>query len=87
MAALGGALSMGSVTHTVNAAKRSEPSIQDQPDISKEAGLLVAQHGEEAAAMAARRADAFFLEGNADEGARWLAVFRKIALTLPGRTP
>jgi hypothetical protein len=78
---------MGSVSHTVGAAKRSEHNTSNEREISKEAELLIAQHGEEAGTMAARRADALFREGNAGEGARWLAIFRKIALTHPGRTP
>jgi len=74
---------MGSVSHSVEAAaKRSEYNTQDDIEISKAAGLLIAQYGEEAGTIAARRADALFREGN-DEGARWLAVFRKIAMTHP----
>ncbi len=78
---------MVSVSHTVGAAKRSEHDTPNEPEISKEAGLLIARHGEEAGAMAARRADALFREGNAGEGTRWLAIFRTIALTHPGRAP
>jgi len=75
---------MGSVSHSVEAAaKRGEYNTQDDSEISKAAELLVAQHGEEAGSMAARQADVLFRQGNAGEGARWLAIFRKIAMTHP----
>jgi hypothetical protein len=78
---------MGSVSQSVDAAKRSEYTNQDDSEVSKAARLLIARHGEDAATMAARRADALFREGNASEGALWLAIFRKIALTHPSGTP
>jgi len=78
---------MGSVGRTVDAAKRSKRITQNNPEISKQAALLIAQHGEDAGAMAARRADALFRQGKAGEGTRWLAIFRTIALTRPGRAP
>jgi hypothetical protein len=78
---------MGSVSHSVDATRRSEFSIQNDTKIAKAAGLLIARHGEDAGAMAARRADALFNEGNRSEGARWVAIFRKIAMTPPCVAP
>ena len=77
---------MGSVSHIADTSKRTEHDTHAEAEISKAAELLIAQYGEEASAMAARRADALFTEGNAGEGARWLAIFRKIAMTNPGGT-
>jgi len=78
---------MGSASQTVNAAKRSEHDSHDETEISKAAGLLIAQYGEEAGTMAARRADALFREGNASEGALWLAIFRRIAMAHSSQVP
>ena len=78
---------MGSVSQTIGAAKRSKHDVQHQSEISKAAELLIAQHGEDAGAVAAHRADSLFREGKASEGERWLEVFRKIALTHPRQEP
>jgi hypothetical protein len=78
---------MGSVSHIAGAAKRGKRVVQHETEISKAAELLIAQHGEDAGTIAARRADDMFREGNAAEGARWLEIFRKVALVTPSPKP
>jgi hypothetical protein len=47
---------------------------------SRDAERLVAEHGEAADEVAARRADALFRDGDTVGGTRWLKIFRRIAL-------
>ena len=64
-----------------------EMGLQAKIEISKAAQLLVDQHGRDADIVAARRADALLCEGNTTEGARWLAIFRRIAMSYLRRAP
>ena len=49
-------------------------------DIAKAARLLADQHGKDADTVAAKRADRCFRNGNTAEGARWLEIFRSLAM-------
>jgi hypothetical protein len=51
-----------------------------------ESERLVSEHGEEADDIAARRADALFRNGDTLGGARWLKIFRRIAMAHRRRT-
>jgi hypothetical protein len=78
---------MGSVNHTVVAARHSKFHVRDESEISQAAKLLVDRHGDEADTVAARRADALFREGNATEGVLWLQIFRKVAMSYLSPAP
>lgn len=59
----------------------------DEFQLLKDADRLVTEHGEDADHIAARRADASFLDGDVSAGARWLKIFRRIAMAHRRRTP
>jgi hypothetical protein len=65
---------MGSVHYTVPA--RSADYAKEIAQVAKE---LIEQHGKDADAVAARRADALCREGNTAEGTKWLDIFKLIA--------
>jgi hypothetical protein len=74
---------MGSTSHT---SACSESDTQHDPaEILAAAKLLIDEHGSGADIVAARRADALFLDGNATEGKTWLKIFRSIAMTRVSR--
>lgn len=70
---------MGSVNYVAVGAKRAASTSGN----SKAAKRLVDKHGEDADAVAARRADALFRQGDVSEGNRWLEIFRSIAMSCP----
>ena len=57
-----------------------EDSGEDEHLLSRDADRLLTEHGEDADHIAARRADALLREGDVAGGARWLKVFRRIAM-------
>ena len=57
----------------------------DDPELSRDADRLLTEHGEDADHVAARRADSLFRDGDMIGGARWLKVFRQIAMTYKRR--
>lgn len=52
----------------------------DDYQLSRDADLLLTEHGEDADQVAARRADSLFRDGDMLGGTRWLKVFRRIAM-------
>jgi hypothetical protein len=58
---------------------RSRSSREHNPDLLRDADLLVRQHGADADLVAARLADCSFRSGDEATGFRWLKVFRIIA--------
>jgi len=68
---------MGSNKRLAVGAARSKNA---ETEISKAAKLLVDQHGRDADIVAAQRADALFCDGKTTEGARWLEIFRRLAM-------
>jgi len=71
---------MGSIRQSVIGAARSKNHTEDETEITRAAKLLVDQHGNDADIVAAQRADALFCEGKTTEGARWLEIFRRLAM-------
>ena len=51
-----------------------------QLEISTAAQVLIEEFGKDADVVAARRADALFRDGDTTEGARWLKIFRRLAM-------
>jgi len=58
-----------------------DDSGHDDHQLSRDADRLLTEHGDNADHIAARRADSLFREGDMQGGARWLKVFRRIAMT------
>lgn len=58
-----------------------DDSGHDDHQLSRDADRLLTEHGEDADHIAARRADTLFRDGDMQGGARWLKVFRRIAMT------
>lgn len=52
----------------------------DEHQVSRDADRLVTEHGEDADHVAAKRADSHFRDGDMLGGARWLKIFRRIAM-------
>ena len=52
----------------------------DELQLSRDVDQLLMEYGEDADKVAARRADALFRDGDITAGARWLKIFRKIAM-------
>jgi hypothetical protein len=52
----------------------------DEYQLTRDADQLISEHGDQADNVAARRADASFRDGDLMGGARWLKIFRRIAL-------
>jgi hypothetical protein len=52
----------------------------DDLHLSRDADQIIAEHGDEAGPVAAHRADSLFRDGDTLGGARWLKIFRKIAM-------
>jgi hypothetical protein len=48
--------------------------------LSRDADQIMTEHGNEADHVAAHRADSLFRDGDIVAGARWLKIFRRIAL-------
>ncbi|HEV2668272.1 MAG TPA: hypothetical protein VG324_25370, partial [Blastocatellia bacterium] len=71
---------MGSVRQLGVGAMRRKYCAQDETEISREAKLLVDQHGRDADIVAAKRADALLCEGKTSEGTQWLEIFRSVAM-------
>jgi len=71
---------MGSVRQLPVGAAPTKYDAATETEISNAAKLLIDQHGSDAATVAAQRADALFCDGKTVEGARWLEIFRRIAM-------
>lgn len=61
-------------------AAHHEDGGSEEFQLSRDADQLVTEHGEDADHVAARRADSLFLNGDVSGGARWLKIFRRIAM-------
>ena len=57
----------------------------DELQLSRDVDQLLMEYGEDADNVAASRADALFREGDMTSGARWLRIFRKIAMARRSR--
>jgi len=63
-----------------DAAAGHEDGGNDDLLLSRDADRLMTEHGEEADYVAAHRADSLFRNGDIPGGARWLKIFRRIAM-------
>ena len=61
------------------AASREDGSTEDI-HLSRDADRMMIEHGDDAGDVAAYRADSLFRNGDLQGGARWLKIFRKIAM-------
>ena len=52
----------------------------DDLQLSRDADRLLTEHGQEADQVAAHQADSLFRNGDVQGGARWLKIFRRIAM-------
>ena len=57
-----------------------EDGDSDELQLSREADRLLTEHGQEADQVAAHQADSLFRDGDMLGGARWLRIFRRIAM-------
>ena len=57
-----------------------EDGDNDELQLSTDADRLLTEHGQDAGQVAAHQADTLFLDGDVQGGARWLKIFRRIAL-------
>lgn len=62
-----------------SAAGREDRESEDL-HLSRDADQIMTEHGDEAGHVAAHRADSLFRDGDRLAGARWLKIFRKIAM-------
>lgn len=62
-----------------SASGREDGSIEDL-HLSRDADRIMIEHGDDAGDVAAHRADSLFRNGDLQGGARWLKIFRKIAM-------
>lgn len=65
--------------YAIDAAGREDGG-HDEHQLLKDADRLLTEHGEEADHVAAHRADSLFRNGDIPGGARWLKIFRRIAM-------
>jgi len=63
-----------------DAVDKREDDGSDEFHLLRDVDQLLVEYGEGADSVAAFRADALFREGNMSSGARWLKIFRKIAM-------
>ena len=75
------AMTETSLRHLDIGAARNKYDAEAETEISTEAKLLVEEHSTDADIVAAQRADALFCDGKTIEGARWLEIFRRIAMS------
>jgi hypothetical protein len=68
-------------TFNVDKASAGRAAPVGDDGIAEEIERLVKKHGDDADTVAARRADELFCKGDAAGGKRWLAIFRKLAMS------
>ena len=71
---------MGSI-RPASAAQGHSEHAQSENEISEMAESLIAQSGDDADIVAARRADELFQAGKVAEATQWLNVFRRVAMS------
>ncbi len=66
--------------HSNDSAASREDGDNEDLHLSRDADRVITEHGEDAGHVAAHRADSLFRDGDMPGGARWLKIFRKIAM-------
>ena len=70
----------GTSMHSASDAEGREDAGHEDYHLSRDADRLMTEHGDDADHVAARRADSLFRNGDLTGGARWLKIFRRIAM-------
>ena len=66
--------------HSYNSAASREDGDNEDLHLSRDADQIITEHGDDAGHVAAHRADSLFRNGDILGGARWLKIFRKVAM-------
>ena len=66
--------------HSYDSAANREDGDSKDLHLSRDANRVIIEHGDDAGHVAAHRADSLFRDGDILGGARWLKIFRKVAM-------
>ena len=72
--------------HSYDSAASREEGESDDLHLARDADRIISEHGDDAGQVAALRADSLFRNGDKLGGARWLKIFRKVAMAHRRRT-